>query len=92
MNENDNSSNFSESTGNEIITNKNPEKILNKFIEKNNSESLLSYLSQMSPQKILELKFGHNSKINNFRYSNIIFSNILFNSKKIITRRIKKFN
>ena len=62
MNENDNSSNFSESTGNEIITNKNPDKILNKFIEKNNSESLLSYLSQMSPQKILELKFGQNSK------------------------------
>ena len=62
MNENDNSSNFSESTGNEIINNKNPDKILNKFIEKNNSESLLSYLSQMSAEKILKIKIGRNSK------------------------------
>ena len=62
MNENDNSSNFSDTTGKEIVNNQNPVKILNKYIEKNNSESLISYLSKIPAEKIPDLKFGHNSK------------------------------
>ena len=92
MNENDNSSNFSESTGNEIINNKNPDKILNKFIEKNNSESLLSYLSQMKYKKILELKFGQNSKTIIHKLIILDIQTLFFQTFLFIQKNYQKMN